>query len=105
MLDTALFVTPAVHARSIELPDGTQGEFHFRELRAAEIQRYRNHYNHKDAKEQDKAVPYLIAQSLCDAEGSAVITMDEAMRLKPAVADRFVGIALELAGFGEAGNR
>lgn len=105
-LAASLFVSAAVQARSVTLPDGTEAEFHFRELPAIELRRQHLAETSADPEIRDAAIARLISVGMCDVDGKPVITQAEAAQLKPAVAGQMVAHILEVSGFGvqPAGN-
>lgn len=102
----ALFVSAEVHARKVTLPDGTEAEFHFKELPAIELRRQHLAETSTDPDVRDGAIARLIAVGLCDLGGKPVLTKAQAAQLKPAVAGQMVAHILEVSGFGvqPAGN-
>lgn len=97
----SLFASTEISSRAIELADGSESEFHFREITAKELQMYRRLYHSPDPLSQSRAVPYLISVAVCDESGNPVLTEDNAGRLKGPIADQFSSAALDVSGFGD----
>lgn len=104
MLPESCFVSTKIHTRSIKIGDGSMYPFCFRELTGSDIIEYRRFFSSDDPMERRKSVAFLISTGLVTEDGSRAVTMEEAMQLKPGVADRFSNTILELSGFGDAKN-
>ncbi|MHC6216761.1 hypothetical protein ACVQEN_06020 [Stenotrophomonas acidaminiphila] len=89
--DLGMFASPDVRPDTIELSPGVTAAFYVRELPDAEFR--------KLWADGDRA--RLIAATICDADGNAIMSVDDAARLKPPVAAKFQDVALKHAGFGE----
>lgn len=95
------FAADNVHRDTVELKPGTTAEFYVRELPDSEFRRI--------WADGDRAK--LIAATICDADGNAVMDAKQAGKLKPLIAAELQKIALKHSGFGdveaqqeEAGN-
>lgn len=100
MLDKSLFVSTEVVEREVELADGKKHKLFFKELTAADITRYVNALNSSDEEVRVLANPKLIAQSLCEADGKAAITVDQAINLKPSVIGPILEAVQNVNGLG-----
>ncbi len=89
--DMGMFASPDVRPDTIELSPGVTAAFYVRELPDAEFR--------KLWADGDRAK--LIAATICDAYGKAIMTVQDAARLKPPIAAKFQDVALKHAGFGE----
>lgn len=89
--DMGMFASPDVRPDTIELSPGVSAAFYVRELPDAEFR--------KLWADGDRAK--LIAATICDADGKAIMTVQDAARLKPPIAAKFQDVALKHAGFGE----
>ncbi len=87
-----LFASQSFRADSIELPDGKKANFHVRELSDS---KFREIFATRDRAQ-------LIAATICDASGKAVLSAKQAAELKTAVAAQLESIALKHSGFGPA---
>ena len=101
MLDKSLFVSTEVVEREVELADGKKHKLFFKELTAADIARYVNALNSSDEEVQVMASPKLIALSLCEADGKAAITVEQALQLKPTVIGPILDAVREVNGLGD----
>lgn len=81
MLADSFFVSPRVHEREVELPDGSKHTLHFRELPAVEFIKFRNTTLAGSEDAQAGATCRLVAASLCDADGKPELTLDRALTL------------------------
>lgn len=101
MLDQSLFVSTAVQEREVELPDGNKHKMFFKELTSADISRYINALNSQDEEKQISANAKLIAQSLCESNGSPAVTVEQAANLKIGVIGNILEAIREVNGIGE----
>lgn len=101
-LPAALFVSNDLHAKNIELPDGTVHLFLFREFTAAEYRSVQRLAASADEDERDQHRSMLVAITLCDEAGQRVLSDEQAAKLRPVVRDRMYMAALEANGFGGA---
>lgn len=85
MLDDAFFISANLHEKEVEMADGSKRKLHFRELPYIDVSRYQAGINSDDELERASASAKLIAASLCNPDGSAAVTFEQAARLKPAV--------------------
>jgi hypothetical protein len=102
MLNQALFISDAVVARQVMLPDGSEHELHFKQLPAAEFRRFFSATQSKDEDVQAGAMAKLIAASLCTPDGKPAITFKDALRLKPAAEKAISEALLAVNGMGDA---
>lgn len=89
--DMGMFASPDVRPDTIELSPGVTAAFYVRELPDALFR--------KLWADGDRAK--LIAATICDADGKAIMSVEDAARLKPPIAAKFQDVALKHAGFGE----
>jgi hypothetical protein len=82
MLNAALFVSETIHEREITLGDGSKHVLHFKEISAADFRKLQTSKNDEQA---DAAASKVIAQSVCNPDGSPALTVDEASKLKQGV--------------------
>ena len=104
MLNAALFISDAVQARMVKLPDGSEHELHFKQLPAAEFRRFFLATQSKDEDAQSGAMAKLISMSICTPEGKPALTLKEALRLTPAAEKAISEAVLSVNGLGEQGN-
>lgn len=104
MLDKSFFVSTAVQEREVELPDGNKHTLYFKELTASDIARYVNALNSKDEEVQISANAKLLAQSLCNADGSEVVNIEQAAKLRPSVIGAMLEAVRDVNGLGEQKN-
>jgi hypothetical protein len=102
MLPASLFVSDALHERTVKLFDGSEHTFHFREFSAAEYREVQRLARSDSDDDQDAHRSLLVAISLRAADGSVVLTADKAATLKPSVRDRLYITALQVNGYGQA---
>ena len=90
--ELGLFASQTYRPDTIELPGGKTAQFHVRELPDS---KFREIYATRDRAQ-------LIAASICDASGKAVMTAKQAAELKTVVRAQLDAIALKHSGFGPA---
>jgi hypothetical protein len=100
-LPQSLFVSDELHAREVTLFNGSRHTFHFREFSAAEYREVQRLARSDSDDDQDAHRSLLVAISLRAADGSVVLTADEAATLKPSVRDRLYITALQVNGYGQ----
>lgn len=100
MLDQSLFVSTAVHQKTITLPDGKQLEMYFKELPAIEITKYSNAASSTNEETRDWAMIRLIAYGMCDADGKSIATAEQVAQFKPTVISLISEALLEINGKG-----
>lgn len=96
-----LLVSPEPQARMVMLGDGSTHELHFKQLPAAHFRRYFTVLQSGDEARQSHAVAGLIADSLCNPDGTPALTVEEAALLT-APAERAITDALmDVNGLGK----
>lgn len=92
-LDKSFFVSPEIHAREVELPDGSKHTLHFRQLPAVDFRKFSLSERSDDPDVRANSIADLIASGLCNADGSAAITREQALKLTgPAANALFVHV-------------
>lgn len=81
-LAPSFFVSTTIHPKPVTLADGTTHTLNFRELPGHEWVRFRMEQQSPDPEVAAKAVPRLIAASLCLPDGKPAITEEQAFELK-----------------------
>jgi len=105
MLNQAFFVSPVLHERSIKLPDGSVHTMHFRQLPHTQFRGFLDANRSKDEAVRLSALSRLIADSLCNPDGTPAITIEEASLLNHAAATEIGEAALDVSGaLGNAGK-
>jgi len=94
MLDAKFFVSAQVHAREVELPDGSKHTLHFKEVPHTEFRRFQLAQESPDESERLRCVAQLIASSLCTASGEPVLSSDKAATLSAAGANALMKAVL-----------
>lgn len=82
MLDDILFVSTDLHERTVELPGGTSVKLHFRELPAVAFMRFQSAQGSGDDDARAEAIARLIADSVCNPDGTPGMTLEKALTLK-----------------------
>ena len=100
MLSESLFVSAALHERTVTLPDGSAHVLHFKELPAVAFRAFHLAEQSADEAVQAGSMAKLIAASLCNPDGSAAITYEKACTLKPGAANALVQEILAVNGLG-----
>lgn len=98
-LDKSFFTTTTVHAKQVTLSDGTTHTLYFRELGGHEFIRYRQELQAEDLDVSARAVPHLIANSLCNEDGSPAIDVAKALMLKAEPMQAIMGALMEVNTF------
>lgn len=81
------FVSDEIHERQVTLGDGSKHTLHFRELPVTEIRRFAMAERSEDEDVRAESASKLIAAGLCDPDGNPAMTVEQARRLKPKVAN------------------
>lgn len=96
MLDAAFFVSDELHARDVELPDGTVHRLHFRELTTQQVRGYQLAERSDDEDVQAGAIARLLSSSLCEPDGKPALTYEQALKLKPVASSALLSEVLAI---------
>ena len=105
MLSDSLFVSPALHERTVTLSDGSKHVLHFKELPAVAFRAFHLAEQSKDEEVQAGSMAKLIAASLCNPDGSPALTYEKALTLKPGAANAMVAEILSINGLKAAAGK
>lgn len=97
-LPTSFFVSDQVHERKVKLGDEEEHALHFRELSHTDFRKFFDEENSEDEDVRMGAVAKIITASLCDPDGKPALTLKDAMRLKPIVANAITDQVLDING-------
>lgn len=103
-LAASLFVSDAVHERTVTLEDGTEHVLYFKEVSAVEFRKFHIAERSDDEDVRAGSMAKLIAASLCDATGKPALTLKQALTLKTGPANAIASAVLEVNGIGERGK-
>lgn len=98
-LDSEFFVSPNLHEKTVELPNGSKHVLHFLELPSQEFIQYRSEVASADPEISKMATPRLIAKSLRNPDGSPAMDDAHAAKLKPAAATALLAAIMEVNAF------
>lgn len=96
MLDDDLFAGDKLHAREVEVSPGKTVTLHFRELPATAFIKFHNIASTSDEDAKAGAAARLIAESLCNPDGSRAMPLDKALTLKPIPLNALFAAVLEV---------
>ena len=82
MIAQSFFVSTTVQKRTVELPDGEKHDLFFKEIPAVEFRRFSIAEQSEDENVRIGSIAKLMCASLCNEDGSAGITFEQAMTLK-----------------------
>ena len=97
-LPKSFFVSEEVQARKVVLGDGQEYELHFRELPHTDFRKYFDAERSEDEDVRAGAIARLIASSVCTADGKSAMTLKDAARLRPSVANSIAEAVLDVNG-------
>lgn len=103
-LSAALFAAPDPVTRDVRLSDGSVHALHFRQLPAAEFRRHFREILVDDEERQARGATRLIAASLCEPDGAAALTEEQAARLTPDAERSILDAILAVNGMTPAGK-
>lgn len=103
-LDSAFFVSPTIHPRPVELPDGSKHTLHFKEVPAVEFAKYRLDQESEDANVKVGAVAKLICASICEEDGKPALSYAKALQLKAGAMNALLAAVIDVNSAGNAGN-
>lgn len=86
--------------RTVQLPDGSKHELHFKQLPASAFRGFFNAVARRNEEEQSQAMAKLIAQSLCTPDGQAALTAEQALQLTVAAERALTDAVLDVNGLG-----
>lgn len=101
-MDQSLFISDALHEREIELADGSKHVLHFRELSAGKFRVFFEAERSKDEAVRESSIARLIADSVCNPDGTQAMTVERATQLKPVVSSALFKQILDVNGFSAA---
>lgn len=96
-----MFVSTSVHAREIEMPDGSVHTFYFKELPAVEFRKFHIAETSQDDEVKALSMAKLISAAMTDADGKPVLTLADAKRLNGHSMSAFMTAVLDVNGFGK----
>ena len=99
-LDASLFVSDALHERTVELADGSKHVLHFREVSSAAMRRYQMAEHSADEEVRVSSMAVLIASSVVNPDGSPAMDVERAQKLKPQVTNALMREILDLNSIG-----
>lgn len=102
MMDASLFVSAEVREKKVRLANGAEHVLYFKDLTQAAFSAWQN--ARKSAEGEDETIrasAEMVAQCLCEKDGTPALTVDDALRLKPAVMLAIRTAILELNEFVE----
>ena len=107
---TAAFLAAATVAaepqpRLVKLADGSEHLLHFKQLPAAAFRRFFAALQDKDQDAQSRAMAGLIAASLVEPDGTAALTVEQAMLLTPAAERALSDALMDVNGLGQREDR
>jgi len=94
----SLFASGDVIERQVELSDGKKHTLYFKELPAVEFRRFTLAERSGDEERQVEAMGRLIARSLVNPDGTAAMTVEKALTLKPDAMNKISEAIMELNG-------
>lgn len=100
----AFFVSAETHQRDVTLADGSVHKLYFRELPTAMYRKFQIAEQSSDENVRAGSIARMIAASLCEADGSPSMSYEEAMTLKPNVANRLFEAVVSLDGVSDKGK-
>lgn len=105
MLNQEFFISDEIAEKEIELADGSKHILHFKQLPNTAFEKYAMWLNSADEDVVSKASVRLLVMGLCDAEGKAVVTLEQAERIKRPVLQRMAKALFEVNGYGAQGKQ
>lgn len=104
-LNKALFTSSIPHERTLALTldsgETVSQVFYIREISSLEMRKQVLAERSDDQQRVEMALSNLIAKAVCDADGQAVMTVDQASQLKPLVGGQLRDIIMEVNGLGK----
>lgn len=100
MLSDSLFVSDALHERTVELADGSTHLLHFREVSSAAMRKYQLAEHSQEEAVRISSMAVLIASSVVNPDGSPAMDVERAQKLKPQVTNALMREILDLNSIG-----
>lgn len=100
----SFFVSAEIHPRDVVLADGSVHKLHFRELPSSMYRKFQIAEQSDDEDVRAGSMAKMIAASLCEPDGSPAMTYEQALELKPNVANRLFGKVISLDGVSDKGK-
>jgi hypothetical protein len=89
-LPSSFFASTEVHKKEVELADGEKHTLWFKELPHIEIRKFQLAEASDDQDVKASSIAKMIAASLCEEDGRAAMTVDQALTLKASVASKLL---------------
>lgn len=99
-INEALFASSKVISKTVKLSDGSEHELFFRELPALEFRRFALMEESKDEEKQAQSMSNIIAASLCEADGTLALTIEQANQLTAQATIAIMQAIMEVNGNG-----
>lgn len=96
MLNDAFFVSTQVHEKQVKLADGSEHTLYFKELPAIEFRKFFLAEQSEDEDVRAAALAKLISFGLCEPDGKAAITFNQALMLKTDAMNAIAAAILEV---------
>lgn len=97
-LPSTCFISNSVHERKVKLGDDQEHTLHFRELTNTDFRKLVFAERSEDEDVRAAAEARMISMSLCDQDGKPALTLDDAVRLKPAISRALADAVLDVNG-------
>lgn len=98
--NSALFITGTVHEKIVTLGDNKKHTLYFREVSNIVLRKFALLERSNDDESRARSMAFLVAESLCEKDGSTAITVEQAARLKPNIITQCFSHALDVNSFG-----
>ncbi len=104
MLPASLFVSDKVHAIPVKLPNGEEHVLHFRELPQKVFRKFWDDGKAQSEDAHEIASARLISEAMCNEDGTAALTFEEACTLKPAADTQILKAVMSANDFKEGNS-
>lgn len=103
MLADRYFTHDTIEERTVALGDGAEEVLHFKHLPNTVFERYAMWRGSADEEVVASAAARLVVLGLCEPDGAAALTIEQAVRLKPQVLQRLFLTVIDVNGWGSKG--
>ena len=95
-LDPRFFLSAEIHARKVKLHDGSEHEFHFKELSRSDVRKM-----HADGKDGSDMAERMVAACWVNPDGTPALDITQVMNLKPVVFNAVSEQVMTINGIGQ----
>ncbi len=99
MIPASLLVSDDVQSKEVTFPNGEVHTLWFLDLTQEDFRKWRDALDSKDEADRKKATATLLSVCVCEPDGERSLTVEQALKIKPAALLAISNAVMELNGF------